>query len=248
VPKLMVGALGTLGVLVELTLRLHPKPEREATWLAAFPGGETARACVARVLDSALQPSRVEFLGGAAPAACGVDPAPAALAISIGSVAAGVEAQGEALAGLIRRESGRARRAGEEFWVAYDRALVGHEVVLSLGVLPDALDRAVAAVTRAADREGAAVPAIAGSAVAGVLRVGFPRVEVGRLVRLVASLRETLGVNGGGVLLERAPREARAALDPWGPVDPEQLDLMRRLRDEFDPGRVLNPGRFVGGL
>ncbi|MGH2394810.1 MAG: FAD-binding oxidoreductase, partial [Candidatus Limnocylindria bacterium] len=32
VPKLMVGALGTLGVLVELTLRLHPMPDREATW------------------------------------------------------------------------------------------------------------------------------------------------------------------------------------------------------------------------
>ncbi|MEK7386901.1 MAG: FAD-binding protein, partial [candidate division NC10 bacterium] len=32
VPKLMVGALGTLGVLGELTLRLHPAPEFEAGW------------------------------------------------------------------------------------------------------------------------------------------------------------------------------------------------------------------------
>src|SRR6516162_606067 len=33
VPKLMVGALGTLGVLAELTLRLHPTPPTERTWL-----------------------------------------------------------------------------------------------------------------------------------------------------------------------------------------------------------------------
>jgi FAD/FMN-containing dehydrogenase len=31
-------------------------------------------------------------------------------------------------------------------------------------------------------------------------------------------------------------------------VEPAAFELMRRLREEFDPRRVLNPGRFVGGL
>src|SRR6266540_3133332 len=44
VPKLMVGALGSLGVLGELTLRLHPMPEFEATWLASFNGPAAAQA------------------------------------------------------------------------------------------------------------------------------------------------------------------------------------------------------------
>ncbi|MBI2491411.1 MAG: FAD-binding oxidoreductase, partial [Candidatus Rokubacteria bacterium] len=43
-------------------------------------------------------------------------------------------------------------------------------------------------------------------------------------------------------------RAVRAALDPWGPVDAGPLALMRGLKDAFDPRRVLNPGRFVGGL
>ena len=42
--------------------------------------------------------------------------------------------------------------------------------------------------------------------------------------------------------------ELREKLDPWGPTDPAALALMRGLKDEFDPHRVLNPGRFVGGL
>src|SRR5439155_732223 len=54
VPKLMVGALGTLGVLGELTLRLHPEPEFEATWLAVFTDLAAAQAFVARLVDSTV--------------------------------------------------------------------------------------------------------------------------------------------------------------------------------------------------
>src|SRR5207247_2044505 len=65
VPKLMVGALGTLGVLGELTLRLHPMPEFEATWLASFEDLAVAQAFVARLIDSTVQPTRVEILNRA---------------------------------------------------------------------------------------------------------------------------------------------------------------------------------------
>src|SRR5206468_11452631 len=61
VPKLMVGALGTLGVLAEVTLRLHSRPDEESSWLVlmAWPG--EAQAFVERVIASPLQPSRVEI-------------------------------------------------------------------------------------------------------------------------------------------------------------------------------------------
>jgi FAD/FMN-containing dehydrogenase len=34
----------------------------------------------------------------------------------------------------------------------------------------------------------------------------------------------------------------------WGDIDPETLTIMTRIKREFDPADVLNPGRFVGGL
>jgi len=40
--------------------------------------------------------------------------------------------------------------------------------------------------------------------------------------------------------------QVKAAVDVWGPV--RGLDLMRRVKDQFDPHRVLSPGRFVGGI
>ena len=43
-----------------------------------------------------------------------------------------------------------------------------------------------------------------------------------------------------------APAETKAAVDVWGPV--HGLELMRRVKDQFDPDRRLAPGRFVGGI
>ena len=43
-----------------------------------------------------------------------------------------------------------------------------------------------------------------------------------------------------------APTSVKPQLDLWGPVP--GLELMRRVKDEFDPDHRLSPGRFVGGI
>jgi glycolate oxidase FAD binding subunit len=43
-----------------------------------------------------------------------------------------------------------------------------------------------------------------------------------------------------------APAGVRDTLDMWGPV--HGLALMRRVKEQFDPGRRFAPGRFVGGI
>jgi len=50
------------------------------------------------------------------------------------------------------------------------------------------------------------------------------------------------------VVVERAPLDVKRAIDVWGPVGADALAIMTRLKREFDPHDVLNPGRFVGGL
>ena len=56
---------------------------------------------------------------------------------------------------------------------------------------------------------------------------------------------ECTGLGGALVVLD-GPAEVKAAVDTWGPS--RAIDLMRRVKERFDPERRLSPGRFVGGI
>jgi glycolate oxidase FAD binding subunit len=62
----------------------------------------------------------------------------------------------------------------------------------------------------------------------------------------VDPLRAVCGALGGAVVVVDAPAEVKAAVDVWGPVP--AIDLMRRVKQQFDPERRLAPGRFAGGI
>lgn len=60
----------------------------------------------------------------------------------------------------------------------------------------------------------------------------------------VVEARKKAETAGGSLFLIAAPDEVKRTVDAWG-TSPATLDVMRRLKDAFDPGHVLNPGRFV---
>ena len=52
---------------------------------------------------------------------------------------------------------------------------------------------------------------------------------------------------GGHLVVVDAPPAALPGFDPWG-APPPALDIQRRLIAQFDPARIINPGRLPGGL
>ena len=88
---------------------------------------------------------------------------------------------------------------------------------------------------------------VAGSAGSGVLFVGLPAEVPAEAVKsMLEGLRSTCAGFGGHAVLLRAPAALKASVDVWGPVP--GIELMRRVKEQFDPGRRLAPGRFVGGI
>lgn len=60
--RLFVGSEGTLGIIVEITLRVAPKPKKAAMIVAGFPTLEKAGQCVSALIAKPLLPSAVELM------------------------------------------------------------------------------------------------------------------------------------------------------------------------------------------
>ncbi len=62
------------------------------------------------------------------------------------------------------------------------------------------------------------------------------------------AIRAALEASGGHATLIRAPAEVRAAVPVFQPQDAATAALTERVKDGFDPNRVLNPGRMYAGV
>jgi glycolate oxidase FAD binding subunit len=86
-----------------------------------------------------------------------------------------------------------------------------------------------------------------GSAGAGVVYGAVPAEVDGTEVReAVRQLRRTCAEHGGSVVVVDGSPHIKQTVDAWGRVP--AVELMRRVKDRFDPDRRLARGRFIGGI
>ncbi len=251
-PKLHVGGLGTLGVIVAAHLRLHPVPAEERTWLFGFPSAESLLDAALGIMDAPLVVSRLQLVDGPTMLAAGGHgrPARAGLAVTIGSVSDGVRAQGAQVEAICSRGGGAELALGDpvEWWRREREACWLDEpasgLTLRIGTRPSDVVKALRTVEAAALAEIVRATAELAN---GVLHAALPDRAASEAPSLVARIREGLAALGATCVVEQAPLSAKATLDVWGEVGPA-LGLMRRLKAELDPRGILNPGRFVGGI
>jgi glycolate oxidase FAD binding subunit len=246
VPKLMVGSLGTLGIIAELTLRLHSRPEVEGTWFITLPSMGAAQTLVAlcSIPRCSRAGSRCSTSRRCAPAS--LPAAPAALLVSIGSVAEAVAEQGERLTRLAH-DAGGVSRAVKGEWTTSAR-VEGTRTTLRVGSLPGRLASTHEALARGRERLAGGQLAASGHAGMGVWHVAIEGATPDAIAALVEELRAAVADHEGYVVVTGGPVAVRRRVDPWGPIPDGPLALMRAIKATFDPDGRLNPGRFVSGV
>lgn len=243
--KLHVGALGTLGIIAQVTLKVRPVPEAQA--LLTFGCDSLALEGVLDQLHgSRTRPTCVDVVN--APAArtlqsqTEIDLPQGKWVVIVGfeDSETAVNWQIQQLLRELTGMQGVAALAGaatEPLWQTLAEATAWAEAAVSLkvSVLP-------AQVARVAQLAGEGwVQAHAGSGIVRVHLVGEP--SLAQTKALIAGLTEA----GGHVVVVRCPVAWKRELPLWG-APRGDVGLMRRVKEALDPRGIFNPGRFVDGI
>ncbi|MCI9889054.1 FAD-binding protein [Micrococcales bacterium 31B] len=258
---LFTGSEGTLGVVVEATLRLRPLPARVSALAGYFESVERAAAAAAAVIAARVQPSVMELMD--------------AVALDCIDAAEGSDLARRGSAMLLAQTDGWGAAAEMEVLAAAVRPFAAH-----LEVTEDA-DEADALLSM---RRGA-IPAMGERGTVAICDVGVPRTRLAEMVTGIAAIARDRGVTIGTLahasdgnlhpciilsddqdIVSGAVKEALGDMFhqahslggtltgehgvgllklEWVPeeLDAESIRLQRGIRELFDPQGVLNPGK-----
>lgn len=275
--KLMIGALGTLGIITRINFKTFPMPVTTRGFVASFESLERAMDMRHRVAHSSLTPITFDllsprvaelFASNAAERITGKPMPPSVISPKHWSLTIGYTGNDQVLARYesdLRRMAAESR-AGEVRVLGDDvrAAAFAHKLefipialdsspaatIMKISVVPTRMKEALEAAAQAAGANQLSWAAMVRAL--GVIYFALLPADCSDAARLAvsAATNQILAAGvalGANATIPWCPSEWKSSLKVWGP---ERSDFaqMQKVKRVFDPHGVLSPGRFVGGL
>ena len=227
--KLFAGSFGTLGLITQVAVRLHPLPPRRVSAVGFGDDPDVFQRAAIALAHSPLELESLdiewpEWSGRVVARCAGAAPEPRAHEAVRMMSKVGLRAQVE--------------EEDEYLWDG-DNSRTDEATVVRVSALPSELAR----IIRIAQRLQGSLVARAGL---GICWVWLPPQNPDGVVAAVEDLRLSLAPFPCVVL--DAPKQIRDRVDVWGSAQGTAVELMRRVKAGFDPAGVCNPGVFMGGI
>jgi glycolate oxidase FAD binding subunit len=242
-PKLLAGSWGTLAVLTEITIKVLPAPETEATVVVAGLAEDAAAQAMSAAMQSAADVSGAAYLpadmAAPSPALQGANGSVTLLRIE--GVGPSVEFRAERLHEILsafgapeRLDAAASRLLWIEVRDVHGLADGNERLVWRISVPPMQGPRLLASLRDTCQARGFCDWA------GGLVWLDVPHSADAS----APAIRDAIPPGAGHATLIRAPEPLRASIDVFQPQPPTMAALTRRVRHAFDPLGLLNPGRM----
>jgi len=245
--KLLTGAYGTLGILTEVTFRLYPVQEASGT--VVLTGDADAIASTTQtLLASALTPTAADLLSSGLVKQLDIGQG-MGLMVRFQSVTDSVQEQSSrllevgqqlGLQGTLYQDNDAAslwQSLPEQIW----RMPQSTSITCKIGIVPTAAVMTLTVLDTLTSGTGLGL-IHAGS---GLGKVRFEPETV--KPEIILKMREDCQSHNGFLTVLEAPISVKQQLDVWG-YSGNALDIMRQIKQKFDPKSLLSPNRFVGDI
>ncbi len=235
-PKLVTGALGTLGVITRAVFRLHPLPRAAKTFSFTAESFPAMQQHILAIQDSQLAHTALQIR-----CAAGELPAADILFEATDAGLAAQESQLRKLLGSVRAEqsSGNIWNARQDLW----NRPTNNTLLAKISLLPTDIAKTLDSLKAICDSRKLNWQIALQATGIGMLRL---EADPSRLSEAGKQLRTELQSRGGALVVLRRPQELHS-IDAWGNAG-DSVSLMCAVKHQLDPKNTLNPGRFVGGI
>ena len=225
--KLMIGAFGTLGIVTQVTFRLHAIPQETCMLTFSASSAKPLGDFLLHIAGTHLSVERMQLRSG---------DSEFYLDVSLSALPECISAQSGAIIEIAAARKLQAQNSPLDVWMAREREVTkigANRIVLKCTMLPSN----ISLFSELIHNMGGKSVTQAG----GIMITSFENFSE----NTIGELRHQIESAGGSLTVIKKPISAHLPI--WA-AESESLPLMREIKRRFDPKEILNSGRFFGGI